>query len=427
MSRKPIHVNRLSIQASEVQHRLLEGHLTKVKTLVISSDTDWKPSISLLGDLRVLDLRGCYSLQNDDIKDIGKLFHLKCLIIGGKYITRIPENIGNLLFLETLDLRESGAVELPESIIQIKQLKRLYVNSGTNIPQAIGKLEALQELGDINISNKQDLLKELCKLSKLRVLRISIWSWSNESLKMYEGLLQNLRSLVQASQNIQSLSILTCCPLDFMDSLGAQWAPPSLQNLEIRYGAFDELPRWIGSLNYLSSLSIEVSELSQPMIDLLGKLPALCSLCLTSKHCPQGVFGKDTDGFKNLASLQLVSNVMTKMFDPEAEAMPKLERLTLRFQASLTEAVNHGFNFGVEGLCSLRLVRVEIICFNGSHRMLENAEAAIRRAIARSHNNAPNLEIRRVGEEDIADSEIKVGFHDAEQNQQEEASKETRY
>ncbi|KAG0531040.1 hypothetical protein BDA96_05G240100 [Sorghum bicolor] len=395
-------VQRLSIQGSNVEHQQLEGHLSQVKSLVVSGDTNWIPSLSVLQDLRVLDLGGSQSLQNDDIKDIGSLFHLKCLIIGGKYITHIPEKIGDLLFLETLDLRESGVIELPERIFQIKQLKRLYINSCTNIPQGIGKLEALLELGDIKIS-EPNLLKELHSLKKLKILRIAIWSWKHEKLNIYYGQLwENLSSLVQARQNIRSLSILTCCSTDFMDTMAAEWAPSSLEKLEIRYGIFDKLPNWTGSL-HVSSLSIEVNELSQDMINILGKLENLCSLSLTSKHEPKGKFVTDPEGFGKLESLQFVSNVMVKMFELKEEAMQKLRRLTLRFQASLTETENQDFSFGFESLQSLEQLHVEIICFNASQGVVNKAESAIQEAKARCPNNRLiNLKIRRVRDQALS-------------------------
>ncbi|KAJ1255435.1 hypothetical protein BS78_K218700 [Paspalum vaginatum] len=389
-------VNRLSIQGRNAEQMLPEVHLSQVKSLVVRGHSNWMPSLSMLQDL------------HDDIKDIGSLFHLKCLIIGGKCITHIPEEIGNLVFLETLDLRECcGLIKLPERIVQIKQLKRLYVNSGTNIPQKIGKLEALQELGDIKIS-EPSLLKELQNLTKLRILQIAIWLWDDEKLKIDHGpLLENLHSLLQVRQNIQSLSILTCCSLDFLDTQDTKWSPQHLQKIEIRNSAFDKLPTWIDSL-HVSTLSIEVNELSQEMIDILGKLPTLRFLSLTSKHDPQGEFGKDSNGFKDLESLHLVSNVMVKMFAPKPEAMQNLKRIKLRFQVSLTEVVNHGFSFGFEDLCSLEYIHVELICFNASRRVVNKAEQAIQGAISMCGNHRPNLTIRRVREDDMTENDEEV-------------------
>ncbi|XP_062197777.1 disease resistance protein RGA5-like [Phragmites australis] len=403
----PDTVHRLSIQKNNVVHSLPQGRLSLVRSLVVSGDSDTMPSLSDFPYLRVLDLGGCDSLQDDHLKGIHNSRSLKYLVIGGKCITGIPKEIMNLNSLQTLDLSASGLNELPESVFFLRQLERLCVNSHMKIPDGIGKMSSLQELGDINIS-KPELLKELCNLTKLWVLRIAIWSW-DESLKSSVKQLQdNLRSLVQFKENIQSLSILTCCSLDFMDDLGAEWAPPSLQKLEIRYSCFDAKPRWIDSLQNLSSLSIEVYKLSQEIIDRLGELPTLYSFSLTSKHAPQGKFGIDSDRFKNLANLQFASKAMLKMFAPETQGMQKLKRLTLLFQASRTEDINRDFSFGLENLCSLEHVRVEIICSNASRRVVETAEAAIRKAISTDRSCHPDLEIRRVQEESmIAEGETK--------------------
>lgn len=399
----PNMVDRLSIQGCNTELQPLEGYLSEVKSLVVSGHTNLKSYFSELQDLCVLDLGGCCSLQNDDIKDMGNLFHLQCLIVGSKSITRVPENIDNLVSLETLDIRASGVIELPESVFQVKKLKHLYVNSRTKIPHGIEKLEGLQELGNINISNS-DLLEELCKLTNLKVLRIAIWSW-DESYN--DSLLKFLRSIVSGRQSIQSLSILICCSLDFLDNLGSGWAPESLKKLEITHSAFYKLPAWMCSLQILSSLSIEVYKLSQDIIDTIAQMTNLSSLSMTSKHAPEGMFGNVTDGFKSLTGFQFVSNAMRETFAPGA--MKMLTRLRLSFHASRTKDLCEGFNFGLENLSSLQNVRVDIICFNASPRVVKEAEAKIRDAV---FSRCSNLDIRRAQEEDMINSDDEVLIHD---------------
>ncbi|OEL28994.1 Disease resistance protein RPM1 [Dichanthelium oligosanthes] len=367
-------------------------------------------------------LQGPLLSDNDHLMGIDNSFLLKYLVIGGNCITGLPQEIANLKLLQTLDLRASGLKELPESVVLIRRLERLCVNSHMNIPDWIGKMEALQELGDINIS-KPELLKELCKLTKLRVLRFAIWTW-DESYD--EALLVYLDSLVMVKdrhQNIQSLSILTCCSLNFMGKLDVKlddkWTPPSFQKLEIKDSAFFTLPRWIGSLQNLSSLTVEVYKLSQEMVDILGKLQSLSSLSMTSKHAPEGKFCIVTDGFKNLTSLHFATNAMGQMFASEPKAMQMLKRLQLWFKALQTEEINQGFNFGVEDLCSLEHVRVEIVCFNATRRVVENAEAAIREAISRGRSRRPNLEIRRVRAADIIENEDEVVVSNTTNREQE--------
>lgn len=209
-----------------------------MRSLVVSVDASLIPPLSQCLDLRVLDLGRCYSIQNDALRDVGNLFHLQCLIIGSKHVTCLPESIGNLIFLETVDLRESGVTKLPDSIVHVKQLKCLYVNSHMKLPHWIGKMESLQELGDMNISTP-DIMKALCNLTKLKVLKIALWSWD----EIYnDHLFDYLRSLVMCGKSIQSLSIMTCCSLYFNDNLNLGLIPEALQKLEIKHSVFFALP-----------------------------------------------------------------------------------------------------------------------------------------------------------------------------------------
>ncbi|WVZ82782.1 hypothetical protein U9M48_030009 [Paspalum notatum var. saurae] len=460
----PERVHHLSIQGNSSEQPLLQVPWPDVRTLMVYSDANLMPSLSSFRELRALDLGGCDSLQYDHLKGIENSFLLKYLVIGGSCITGLPKEIASLKLLQTLDLRASGLKELSESIVLVRHLERLYVNSHMKIPEWIGKMEALKELGDINIS-KPELLKELHKLTKLRVLRMAIWTWDDS---YNEALLEYLCSLVQESreasgsvreptnrpllsrfnllksglfagtqtnplatqlawnQNIKSLSILTCCSLHFLDKLDAKWAPPGLQSLEIRESSFLALPKWIASLHNLSSLTIEVYKLSQEMVDILGKLQSLCSLSLTSKHAPEGKFGMVPDGFKNLTSFNFATNAMGQLFASEPKAMQILKRLQLSFKALQTEDINQGFSFGIENLCSLEHVRVEIVCFNTTRCVVENAEAAIQEAISMGRSRCPNLEIRRVRDGDMIESEEEMAVSNIKQQQKETKNKKKR-
>lgn len=137
------------------------------------------------------------------------------------------------------------------------------------------------------------------------------------------------------------------------------------------------------------------------MIDMLGQLHSLCSLSLTSKHSPEPearFSSKCTGGFIKLTSFHFVSNAMRRIF--EAGATLKLKMLKLSFEASRTKDVSPGFHFGLENLpSSLEQVDVEIICTNASLLVVEDAEAAIKKAI----RSEANLIIQRVREEDMVD------------------------
>jgi hypothetical protein len=361
----------------------------------------YETPLSRFQELRVLDLAGFDDfLQNKDLMGIGDLYFLKCLVLGSKWIAEIPKEIGNLLFLQTLDLRATSVTELPASVLLARQLKRLYVNSRTKIPDGIGKLEDLEEIGDMNVS-KTELLEELRSLTKLILLRIAIWSWD---YSYGDSVLEALVRLL-AEGRIQTLSILTCCSLRFLYRLDAGLAPPSLQKLEISHNALVALPRWIFSLENLSFLSVEVHKLSQEIIDMLGQLQNLLVLSLTSKHAPEhnSRFGNRADGFRKLTGFHFASNAMGKVFGP-ARTLLNLKRLKLSFHVSRTKDISPGFDFGLENLRSVEHVNVGIICFHASRRVVEEAESAIQRAIYTCRGCRPNLRMQRLREQDMVDT-----------------------
>ncbi|MEM7184420.1 MAG: leucine-rich repeat domain-containing protein [Spirochaetota bacterium] len=83
----------------------------------------------------------------------------------------LPESIGQLESLESLDLARNRLVRLPESIGKLKNLKSLNLvgNQLSHLPKSITKLKSLQELDlDQSLSSYADeLKKELpeCKIN----------------------------------------------------------------------------------------------------------------------------------------------------------------------------------------------------------------------------------------------------------------------
>ncbi|KAF7099142.1 hypothetical protein CFC21_100823 [Triticum aestivum] len=74
--------------------------------------------------LRVLDLQECNDLEDDHLKDIHKLWHLKYLSLGAT-VSNLPRNIDKLHCLETLDLRKTKIEILPSEVIGLPHLAHL--------------------------------------------------------------------------------------------------------------------------------------------------------------------------------------------------------------------------------------------------------------------------------------------------------------
>nr|XP_040249818.1 disease resistance protein Pik-2-like [Aegilops tauschii subsp. strangulata] len=76
--------------------------------------------------LRVVDLEDTTGLVDHHIKHIGKLLHLIYLSLRGcKDIYHLPDSIGNLIQLQTLDIRGTSIVILPRSIVKLRKLQYL--------------------------------------------------------------------------------------------------------------------------------------------------------------------------------------------------------------------------------------------------------------------------------------------------------------
>ncbi|KAI3855450.1 hypothetical protein MKX03_025408 [Papaver bracteatum] len=117
--------------------------------------------------LRVLDLRGVYDDTKGNItKQIGKLVHLRYLGLTNIRIGEISPTIGNLRYLQTLDL--SGYFgTVPETIQKMEQLRHLHLYYGHNHLQ-LGNLINLQTLKWVTTGRW--IIGGLIKMTNLRKL-----------------------------------------------------------------------------------------------------------------------------------------------------------------------------------------------------------------------------------------------------------------
>lgn len=236
--------------------------------------------------LRVLDYshhlpRGC------SLKNLGSLFHLRYLRLRGTRINELPEEVGNLQFLETLDVMFTNISRLPFTFSKLKHLLCLSLPWDTRIPKCIGSLKSLEEMSSLYIIDNEsmDSIEELGLPTELRVLRIhlSIGKWADRLVKCICKL-----------RKIQSLCI-RCFPYDQdcnISGLDAWVAPRQLRSFTGEFCWFSVLPAWMNSpsqLQDLSSLVIAVRELQQKDLEILERLPALQSLDLFVGHEDLGI------------------------------------------------------------------------------------------------------------------------------------------
>ena len=206
-----------------------------------------------LQHLRVLDVRCRYNqvLENQHLKDMCGLLHLRHLLLCGDGIIEIPADIGRLKYLDTLEVTATKITRLPAEIGDLKQLKTLDVSENreiTELPKEIGKLQHLKTL-DMSCTGIRELPKEIGKLQHLETLDIS-GTWISELPKE----IGNLQHLVT---------------LDVKGTTGIKELPPEISNLQrlayldLSYTQITKMPRDIGKLQHLETLNLTSTNLTE--------------------------------------------------------------------------------------------------------------------------------------------------------------------
>ncbi|CAL4897167.1 unnamed protein product [Urochloa decumbens] len=356
-------------------HNSKEDHVTSETTMsmqqVRSASCCLPAAINLMPELRsfnvlrVLDLQSCYLSEAYSLKYLGTLFHLRYLGLMNTRINHLPEEIGNLKLLQTLDISMNPILSLPTSIVQLRHLTCLILpGHHTNLTSRIGGLTALEELSllEVKDSGSTGIIEELGNLTRLRVLTMS---WTTE---MNESLEKSMVECLNKLRKIQRLGIFTA---DVECNLVGWVLPPHISKLELCYW-FSMLPDWINpSLGHLRFLQIHVRELWQEDLQILGRLPGLRYLYLWVDHENLGITRRFTVGACSFPSL-----VECKFWEFGGSmefrqgAMPRLKDLT--FSVLVQDATD----LGLGNLQSLQTLGVSLISGGASEEEVEQVKAA---------------------------------------------------
>ncbi|KAF2944237.1 hypothetical protein DAI22_02g127200 [Oryza sativa Japonica Group] len=334
---------------------------------------------------------------------VGNLFHLRYLGLRDTDIREAPEEIGNIQFLQTLDLRANPICDLPLNIVKLRHLTSLCFDGFARVPDGIGSLTRLEHLAYVLIDCATvGILEELGNLTELRVLCIIFWDGWNDKLV---GLLHKL-------QKIQRLSIDVCMNnvRKNMGGLDAWVAPRHLVALDTeKICWFSSLPAWMTNPSHvpnLRSLSIAVREIRQADVETLGRLPALRDLQLQVDHEELGIRGVvlvigSAGSFACLVCCGLWGFVGPAVF--RRGAMPRLRTLRSRFSVREAIAVagagDDGLDLGLGSLPSLQEVNVSLDCEGASEEEVNELKAALRRA-TKIHPNHPSISIDGVSDDE---------------------------
>lgn len=418
--------------------------LSSMRSLAVFGDTEWTPVptdfedsevkpdlgntevVSVLNSftfLRVLDLEDTGNFRSHHLKGIGGLILLRYMRLGGAGIHELPEEIGKLEHLETLDVRQTNLKTLPASIVGLKMLVNLLIDSAVELSSNILEMQGLEEVSVIGVSSSKSLYEVIGLLrgsQRLRVLGLSLdrLGQSGDSKRAIFSFFMEV-----ANSTLESLS-LHCIHGGLHGQL-----PVSYKNQMRRFEMVFTGPRrdvpWMAS--HATHLEIELCDLKEEAIRLLGMASHLRFLKLVSsgnggRRKQRTIRCLSEEAFPCLQVLWFACKDGGTQLVFEPLVMRQLQRLRLDFMAREMITMCRSDGFGIKNLRGLVQVHVTIDCEGATVSEVEDVESTIRSEVdyARKaqmftktkgegkfllHYQVPTLEISREHEHKMVESE----------------------
>lgn len=282
--------------------------------------------------------------------EIGQLIHLRYLGIRDAGKVKLPSSIENLRNLGTLNLRENAEVVLPLEIFRLKRLKHLLLPFGTSFPHGFTwatyllsdprQIQTLKYIrfGPFLLRNK--MLR--CELTNLRNLGVQFKS--NEEIRLFLlspnlelGMLQSLHMSILSNEGFSSLQPLCQCVI--LSKLFLDGKISKTHDLEF-------LP------TSLTKLILCDSGLKEDPMPILEKLPNLRFLGLQNAYVGSEIVC-GAEGFQRLETLQLFSLEEVTRWEVGEYAMPNLKRLHIKHMLELAMIPE-----GLKNITSLRELKI---------------------------------------------------------------------
>lgn len=377
-----------------------------MKGKAVLGDTEGIPVLSTFKFLRVLDLEDNGNLRSHHLKGIGGLVLLRYLGLRGAAIHELPDEIGKLEHLETLDVRHTNLRNLPASIVGLERMVCLLIEDAVEMLSDILIMQGLQEVSTIGVDN----IKSLHKVVELlgRSERLSILGLSFDGLSPSLDSARAITDFFRAvgDSKLRSLS-LHCLHGDWVGLLDL--SPYQLRRFELSIpgpvleSAVFLIPSCITHLN------IEMTQLGEEGLSIIASMPQLVLLKLASSGPAAAMMDTDTSlrkqrrraiirrgAFRCLKVFWFTCKAGGNEVQFDPGAMPQLQGLRLHFNTLETLSLYGDFEFGIEHLSSLNRIHATIACEDTTAPEVGHAEAAIEHQVCQiSSANTPTIEFSR--------------------------------
>uniref|UniRef100_A0A5B6ZB38 Putative disease resistance protein RPM1 n=1 Tax=Davidia involucrata TaxID=16924 RepID=A0A5B6ZB38_DAVIN len=264
-------------------------------------------------------------------EEVGNLLHLRYLSVRNTRVKMLPKSIEKLHNLQTLDLKNSLVQELPIQINKLYKLRHLLaynfdattelnVNStrGVKIHEGFRCLEDLQKLCFVEGNHGVSLIRELRYLWQLRRLGIT---------KLTRDKGSALCASVEEMQHLESLSVSALTRDEIIDIQHISSPPQLLRRLYLK-GRLEKLPTWISSLQHLVRIRLSWSGMTDDPLKVLQLLPNLLELGLQQAYDGEQLHF-EAGGFQKLKVLSLEELNRLSLVIIDKKALPLLEQLRI--------------------------------------------------------------------------------------------------
>lgn len=232
------------------------------------------------------------SISNFDTPVLPSTFctfpHLKQLILNNykKTLRLLPQQIGQLEYLEQLTVQYLGQTQLPNSITGLSRLKSLHLETETYLHELPENFEQLENLQELSLSFKEPIdalksIEQIAGLKQLRSLYLSIepaieledlptgfyQMYQLKELELKGIILNTFPAQLPNRSKMTRLSIDNYSFAEIPDSI-QEWK--NLDTLELKKGNLKNLPAGLNKLQNLEALIIEDNSLEEFPIGILA-------------------------------------------------------------------------------------------------------------------------------------------------------------
>ncbi|CAM0948161.1 unnamed protein product [Alopecurus aequalis] len=359
-----------------------------------------KGNFNLSASVSVSQKSDIPKLLHSLLSQLGSTSHHDCEL--NDLLDQLREHLKSnrlLQHLETLDVPTCD--NIPSDIFHLPCLMHLNVES--RLLDGIGSMKFLQHLSAFDIRlNTLENIKGLGELTNLKYLIVERSRPSDHLEMIYINCLysecglfpeedrdRRMDALITSLRNLYNLEDLHINMWGFIDGLILLSPAPTPYRLERLIVSpkcwFSRVPSWIGDLRNLGELQCQVAELQNYSVGILAVLPALVVLDIQVREPTDGmivIYGRGAFPALKYFKLLLCS---TSYLSFKAGAMPKLQKLKLKFKSSRLQ--KNGFApADIEHLLALEDLSARFGCSGAEESDKTSIESAFRSSIRMQSN-----------------------------------------